>query len=121
MQSFSFSRFVVLLVRILEVTTITTLASRWIAILFIIRYRSAVAHSVIDVSSNFVTLAILLLLVGDLWLLFTRRPRAVFGVFRTLVYIIVFMVGRYRLGGSSASTAQRPNQAMQLTAGRAAF
>jgi hypothetical protein len=118
MSNFSFARFVTLLARTLEAATITALVSRWIALFVMVRYRAGAAGSALDVASNFAFLAILLLLLSDLWLLLTHQRRGVFLTLRTFLYILAIMIGPYRLGGSPSEAAQRPNQAMQLTASR---
>jgi hypothetical protein len=84
MQEFSFTRFATLLIRVLEVSIIAALLSRWIAVFLIVRPETnALGGTALDVASNFSFLAVVLLLVGDLWLLLTRRPHAVFATVRS--------------------------------------
>jgi hypothetical protein len=119
MQQFSFARFAMLLIRVLEISIVAALLLDWVAFFVDIRYRVAAAGTASDVAENVAFLAIVVLLVGDLWLLLTRRPHAVFATMRTFVYIVAFAIGPHRLGGGSFSEAARmPNQSMEPTASR---
>jgi len=116
MQGFSFRRFFSLLSRTLEIATVAALVARWIGLFVAVRYRSELAGLAIDVAAGFAVLAIVLLLLGNLWMLLTRQPRAVSPAVRTLVYILLWMFGPMRLGGLPGKVAQRPNQEMEQTA-----
>jgi hypothetical protein len=118
MKAFSFARFVTLLARVLEGGVVAALALRWIDALVAIWSDIALPGAAVETALNFSFFAIVLLLAADLWLLLTRQPRAVSAALRTLVYIVVFMLSPYRLGGSPQRVAIRPNQSMQPTAGR---
>jgi len=119
MPKFLFIRFATLLIRVLEVSIIAGLLLRWAAIFLIVRPETnALGGTVMDVAANFCFLAIACLLVGDLWLLLARRPHAVFATLRTFLYIVLCLVGPYRLGGLPENTTERPNQAIELTPGR---
>jgi hypothetical protein len=113
MHMFSFTRFVTLLVRVLEVGTVVSLAGRWIGVFVAMHSRAmAPAAAGIDIAANFGFLAILLLLAGDLWLLLTRQPQATHAALRTLAYIVFWIFGPIpiRLGGEPAETAKGPSQ-----------
>lgn len=115
MKIFSLARFVTPLARVLEIGVVTTLALRWIDPLLAIWPRVSLPGAAVEVAANFSFLAIVLLLATDLWLLLTRQPRAVPAAFRVLLYIVIFMLSPYRLGGSAREVANRPNQSVERT------
>jgi len=121
MKLFSFARFVALLARVLEIGIVAALVLRWVDALLGIWSRVALPSAPVEAALNFSFFAIVTLLAADLWLLLTRQPRAVPAALRVLLYIVIFMLSPYRLGGSAREAANRPNQSVELTATRRTF
>jgi hypothetical protein len=118
MKAFSLARFVTLLARVLEIGVVATLALRWVDALLGMLSRVPLPGAAVEAAFNFSFFAIVALLAADLWLLLTRQPRAVPAALRVLLYIVIFMLSPYRLGGSTREVANRPNQAVERTATR---
>jgi len=119
MRRFSFAHFATLLIRVLEISVVAAIVARWAALALIVRAdTNKLGGTVIDVAANFCLLGVLLLLAGDLWLFLSRRPHAISTTFRTLLYLVLSLVGPYRLGGQPGDASRKPNQALELTASR---
>jgi len=117
MKYFDFRRFADLLVRVLEICTVASLALLWagallgIGSLFLSRGPMIVLPSAVeDTALNFSLLCIVLLLLGSVWSVATRRPRAKPLAIRTLIYFMMLSVVPHRMGGAGPRNTQRPNQ-----------
>jgi hypothetical protein len=117
-KTFSFTRFVRLLVRTLEAALIVAVAFRWFDVLYAERQPVPSFGRAIDIAESFSFLTVAVLLLSSLYLLATRQPHAARTVVCMLLYIAALVFTPYRLGGPVARAMQRPNQAMQLTAPR---
>ena len=110
MKGFCFSRFVRLLLRVLEIGMIGSLVLRWVDATLGFWSGITIPRGVYDVMMNFSVLAIFVLGLVRLWLLFTRQPRASMMAMRTILYVVAFCVSPARLGSTVQKTAERPSR-----------
>jgi hypothetical protein len=117
---FSFDRFVELLRRALEACIVATGAGSWVLVALYWR-RLGDIRRVFEVLDGVFILSLLLFVLIVVYSFCVIGRRAVGLALRAVVYIVLFGISVRPLSLGSVVVAQRPNQAMQRTAGRSAF